>query len=261
MAYRDITQNTNFRSGTGDFNAQEFSERMREMYRSKMRKDEKKTKKSFAPSGVGYGSGTCPRYWHLAFSGTMFIENTDELAIANMENGKYVHERLQTMFEESGLEVEMEKEILSEDPPIRGFADVILKWKDNDVVGEIKSMRDEIYALRKVNMQPLPYHTVQLLIYMKVLGLKDGFFIYENKNTQEFIVIPVSMTERNEKIVDDMFDWMRKIWANFNAEEPKLPERPFKKSSKECKYCPVREACWKELGAGEEYFPPLVVKV
>lgn len=261
MAYRDITQNTNFRSGAGDFNAQELSERIRAMYRSKMRDDQERTKKSFAPSGVGYGSGTCPRYWHLAFSGVMFIENTDELAIANMENGKYVHERLQKMFEESGLEVEMEKEILSENPPIRGFADIILKWEGKDVVGEIKSMRDEIYAIRKINMQPVAYHTIQLLIYMRVLGVKDGFFMYENKNTQEFVIIPISMTERNEKIVDELFAWMQEIWDNFNSEEPKLPERPFKKSSKECKYCPVKKACWTEYGDGDEFFAPLVVKV
>lgn len=261
MGFRDITQNTTFRSGAGDFNAKDFSDFFKGLYTDKIRPAQEKTKKSFAPSGIGYGSGTCPRYWHLAFSGVEFIENTDELAIANMENGKYVHERLQKMFQDSALEVELEREIRNEYPPIFGFADIVMKWEGQDVIGEIKSMKEEMYALRRVNMQPVPYHKLQLLIYMAVTGIKEGFLFYENKNTQEFMIIPVSMTERNQKIVDQTFEWMRTIWDNFNAEEPKLPERPFKKSSKECKYCPIKDACWKTVDDGDESFPPLVVKL
>lgn len=259
MGFRDITSNTSFRSGAGNFNAKEFSDKVVSLYTAKIRPAQEKTKKSFAPSGIGYGSGKCPRYWHLAFSGTMFVENTDELAIANMENGKYVHDRLQTMFQESDLEIELEKEIINEYPPIFGFADIIVKWDGKDVVGEIKSMKDEMYALRKVTMQPLDYHKVQLLIYMYVLGLDDGFFYYENKNTQEFIIIPVSMTESNRKLVENIFEWMKMVWDAH--QEGVLAERPFKKSSKECKYCPVKDACWNTVGDGDKEFLPLAVKV
>lgn len=35
-----------------------------------------KTKKTFAPSSIAYGHGTCPRYWYLAFSGAEFVDST-----------------------------------------------------------------------------------------------------------------------------------------------------------------------------------------
>jgi CRISPR-associated protein Cas4 len=258
MGYRDITTDTSFRSGNDDFNSREFTDYVKGLYTAKIRKPEVKTKKSFAPSGLGYGSGKCPRYWHLAFSGTMFVENTDELAIANMENGKYVHDRLQKMFGESGLEVELEREVVNEYPPIFGFADIIVKWQGKDVVGEIKSMKEEMYALRAVTKQPLDYHKVQLLIYMYVLGIDNGFFYYENKNTQEFIIIPVHMTDNNRKLVESMFEWMKMVWDTHK--EGVLAERPFKKSSKECKFCPVKTACWTTAADGDREILPLGVK-
>jgi CRISPR/Cas system-associated exonuclease Cas4 (RecB family) len=256
MGYREVTSLT--RSGSGEFNAQEFQAAVVDVINSKARKDSFKTKKSFSPSGVGYGSGTCPRYWFLAFSGVEFVEQTDALGILNMENGSYVHERLQKMLTDSDLEVSLEDEILNEYPPIRGFADIIVKWKGMDVIGEIKSAKDEVYAIRKVTMQGLPYHVLQLLIYMKVKELTEGFLWYENKNTQEFIIIPVHMNARNTKIVNDAFSWMEKVWDNFQAGT--LPERPFTKSSSSCKFCPVRNECWNVQPIGEVELPALVVK-
>ena len=258
VGFRDITNQTQFRNGSGEFSAKEFSDEIVKIYESKVRPDAVKTKKSFAPSGVGYGSGTCPRYWFLAFSGVEFIENTDSLGIANMENGTYVHTRLQTMLKESDLEVELETAIKNEYPPILGFADIVVKWKGMDVIGEIKSAKDSVYAIRSVTRQGLPYHVLQLLIYMKVLGLTEGFLWYENKDTQEFCIIPVHMNERNQKIVDEAFKWMEMVYDNWK--DGKLPERPFTKSSKECKFCPVKKACWTAYDIGEVQIPALVVK-
>ena len=48
-------------------NTKEFIEKIESGY-TVNRKTEFKTKKSFSPSTLVYGSGACPRYWFLAFS-------------------------------------------------------------------------------------------------------------------------------------------------------------------------------------------------
>jgi hypothetical protein len=54
--------------------------------------------------------------------------------------------------------------------------------------------------------------------------LKKGSFLYENKNTQELIVIPISMNERNTKIIEHTFEWMIEVWDNFKDGD--LPMKP-----------------------------------
>ena len=51
---------------------------------------------------------------------------------------------------------------------------------------------------------------------MKLKNAKEGFFLYENKNTQEILIIPVSMNEKNTKIINDTFLWLQEVWDNFN---------------------------------------------
>ena len=42
-------------------------------------------------------------------------------------------------------------------------------------------------------------YPILILIYMKLRNATEGVFLYENKNTQELLVIPVQMTEKNKK--------------------------------------------------------------
>lgn len=254
---RNIHGNTVRKRGAGGFDALDFAGIVEQAYLSTARPDSFKTKKSFAPSGIGYGSGTCPRYWFMAFSGVDFEENTDALGMANMSNGTYVHERLQKLFESTDILQETEREVLLDSPPIRGFADLIINWEGNEVVGEIKSIKQENYDAVKRSMTGVSYHVIQVLIYMKALGIRDGFLMYENKNTNEFLVIPISMTPRNKQYADYIFEWMTTVHENWKTGV--LPTRPFTKSSKQCKYCPIKKACWAGP-AGEIDLAPLEVR-
>jgi hypothetical protein len=64
------------------------------------------------------------------------------------------------------------------------------------------------------------------------------------------------MNERNEKIIDEVFDWLKEVYANYEAGT--LPQRPFTKSKSACMYCPVKKTCWKELGDGEVFIEAMV---
>jgi len=256
---RSIVAQTAFKSKVGQLDALALAELLDKTLLESRETGKHTTKKTFSPSSVGYGNGTCPRRWYISFDGAEFHDNFDSLGLANMSNGTYVHERWQTLFESTGVLVETEKEILCEDPPIRGFADLIIDWEGKEIVGEIKSSKNEMFAYRKNRMTPTAYHLVQLLIYMEVLGMDEGFFLYEDKNEMKIVVIPIFMTEENKKLVTRVFEWMRGVHGTWRNQI--LPERPFTKRSKECAGCPVRKACWSgdKYGEGDVKLPKLVL--
>ncbi len=255
---RKIIGNLKFKKPLEDgFDPNKFAEMMEEAYTNVEKRDSFTQKKTFSPSTIGYGHGNCPRYWFIAFTGAEFEDQFDAMARANMDNGTAAHDRIQAVMAKTGVLKSTEIEITSDNPPIRGFADAIIEWDGKEVVGEIKTAKDEVYSMRQAEMAPTSNHLYQLLTYMKIRGAEQGFFYYENKNDQSYLILPINMNERNEKIINDVFDWLKRVYANY--ESGTLPERVFTKSVSACKYCPVKTVCWKELGDGEVSIPAMVV--
>jgi hypothetical protein len=58
---------------------------------------------NFSASGLTYGAGECPRYWHLGFDGQIFYDNSDAIGVANRTQGTLGHGRIQDAIEASGL--------------------------------------------------------------------------------------------------------------------------------------------------------------
>jgi CRISPR/Cas system-associated exonuclease Cas4 (RecB family) len=248
---REIVKNLKYKKYTGNFDPEEFAKMLDDAYMSTKRPDGEMVKKSFSPSSIGYGHGNCPRYWYMAFSGAVFIDSNDAQAIANMKYGTEAHERLQNLIKgqssdlfktNSMKDIKTEVEITNDYPPIRGFIDLVVDWNDNQVIGEIKTAKQEVWDTRQASMSPSTNHLLQLLIYMKLRNAKEGFFIYENKNTQELLIIPVQMTDRNREIIEKTFEWMCGVWDNFK--EGSIPVRPFIKTHSACKNCPIKKECW-----------------
>ena len=226
----------------GGFDPNQFAEEIETSYLNQRRPNGFTQKVTFSPSSLGYGHGNCPRYWFYAFSGTEFSETTTAQGLANMQNGSAAHERLQKVIGAINRPTEFEVEIKNEDPPIRGFVDVVMDWDGETVIGEIKTAKEEVYAHRQSSMKPSGNHLLQLLVYMKVLKVSQGVFIYENKNNQELCLIPIRVNERYIGIIDELFDWMRDVRAAYENKE--LPKRVATKSTPMCKNCPVRDTCW-----------------
>ena len=199
-----------------------------------------KTKKTFSPSTLVYGNGACPRYWFLAWTGADFEDNVDAYAVANMASGTDGHARIQKAITDAGIMVEEEKRIISQDPPIFGFADAVIQWGEEQPVVEIKTMKEESFAYRK-HAKPPSYHLMQLIIYMKVLGKKLGILLYENKNSHELHAITVEPTEEYKAWGEYAFDWMRKVRKSW--EDKEIPQKPYRSNSKVCKTCPIQKAC------------------
>lgn len=242
---RDIVKNLKFKKHTGRFfDPEKFADLLDEAYRNTKRPDGEMTKKSFSPSTIGYGHGNCPRYWYMAFSGVVFVDDNDAVAVANMAQGTQAHERLQKLIATMPEFVREEEEIINEYPPIRGFIDLIMEYDGETVIGEIKTAKQEVWDTRQAEMKSSPNHMLQLLTYMKLKNAKEGFFLYENKNTQEILVIPISMNEKNTKIINETFEWLCKVYDNFKDGD--LPVRPegATKSKMPCTYCPIKKECY-----------------
>jgi CRISPR/Cas system-associated exonuclease Cas4 (RecB family) len=256
---REIVKNLKFKKYDGKFDPAEFAKMLDEAYLATKRPDGDMTKYSFSPSSFGYGHGNCPRYWYMAFSGAHFSDSNDAQAIANMAQGTQAHERLQKLisnqssdlFKDNPIKsVKTETEIKNEYPPIRGFIDLIIDWNETEVIGEIKTAKQEVWDTRQAEMSPSANHLLQLLTYMKLRDAKEAFFLYENKNTQELLIIPIQMTDKNKKIIDELFLWLCEVYDNFK--DGALPMRPFIKTSSSCKNCPLKKECWKgETGTAQ----------
>lgn len=239
----DLIKNQDFIGINKAFETEAFGEALEKASSEGGRKSKWTKKTSFAPSGIGYGSGTCPRYWYHAFHGAMFnYDDTTARQRANMDSGSAAGERIAKLVEATGILTAAEVPVKHDDPPIFGFMDLAVKWQGEEMIGEVKTTRQETWNYRQSTMQAPGYQLIQLLIYMRVFEKDKGFFLIENKNTHELLIIPVKMTEKNRELIDNVFDWMRMVKKN--SDEDKLPTRPFTPKSKECKSCPVREECW-----------------
>lgn len=217
------------------------------------------TKKvTFSPSSIGYGHAVCPRYWYLAFTGADFVETNDAKSVAVMDSGTAAHSRIQKSLKIAGILDAEEVEIKLNDPPIRGYVDVLLTVDGEKVVGEIKTTSQEIFTLKQVSMKPSPNHLFQILIYMKATGRKKGVLLYENRNDLSVLAMEIDFNEKNEKILEDALEWMRMVYKAY--EESDLPKRPYRSQTvKICQNCPLNKVCWEETPEGETKYPKMEV--
>jgi CRISPR/Cas system-associated exonuclease Cas4 (RecB family) len=212
-------------------------------------------KKTFSPSTLVWGNGSCARYWFYAFTGAVFSDDADAYAVANMGNGTLSHGRIQKAMADSGFLIEEEAKVINEDPPIFGFADGIVVWEGERLVIEIKTMRDEAFQYRKQDRKPPVYHLEQLLYYMKVFKMSKGLLVYEGKNSHELLILPVEINDEYIEWINQAFDWMRDVRQSW--ENGLKPERTYRTNSKVCKGCPVKEMCFSEGKEGDVRIEPL----
>ena len=238
----DLIKNNNFTALSKAFEVDKMEELLEEASAKMGRSNDFLTKRSFAPSGIGYGSGRCPRYWYMAFHGANFVYDNNARSRANMDSGTAAGQRIAELFKHAGILKSAETEVKHDDPPIFGYIDLMVEWQGEEMVGEVKTTKDESFQMRASKMEAPGYQLIQLLIYMYVFNKEKGFFVIENKNTHQLLILPVKMTDARRKLVEDTFEWMRLVKKT--SDEDKLPKRPFWKTSQECKSCPVFDDCW-----------------
>lgn len=206
-------------------------------------------KTGFSASALFYGPGKCPRRWSLVFRGV--DEQDDPWAYYNrraVRSGSAAHEHLQELFLAHNPNLKTEVEFWEKNPRMHGFIDLF--YEDENVPGEIKTVGNRAFEVRKNTKEPTDYHEKQLLVYMHVKKSDFGFLVYENRDTFEILIIPVKMTAARRAEIERIFAWMREIEKAHD--EGKLvkvyPKR--RANSAMCNKCPIRKAC-DEAGEGE----------
>lgn len=216
-----------------------------EGYAAMRREPEIIEKNSFSPSSVGYKHNRCPRFHAMRFAGEYLYKDEPSLqSLGVMNNGTLAGDRIQKAMETAGIVEELEKEVLYDDPPIRGFIDAVVNIDGERIIVEVKTTRTEAFQSRMINMKGPAYQMYQLLIYMYIENVQRGMLLYENNNDKRMLAVPVEMTDENREAVEKVFEWMRKIWAAHKDKQ--LPARPWKKTSPNCADCPLFDACWSE---------------
>ena len=135
----------------------------------------------FYPSMLG---SYCMKMLYLAYNGLLPEQVIDDNLQRIFDNGNFLEERMATYFTKMDILLDREIVAKSDNPPISGRADFLLKHEDYDTIGlELKSINDKGFEALK--NRPKREHTVQLQIYLHILQLPYGVVLYENKNNQK----------------------------------------------------------------------------
>jgi CRISPR/Cas system-associated exonuclease Cas4 (RecB family) len=204
----------------------------------------KKNQTTFKKVGGFHPSYTnqCSRYWYYLFEGVNVTSDFSPQTHRIFDNGHAVHERLYSYFRDMGILVDEEIKVTYADPPIEGTADGIINWYGDKLI-ELKSISSEGFHYRQIYKKPKDDHYRQAQIYMHCLDLDSGFVIYENKNNQEILPIYI---EKDQVFIDKLFKKYREFYGNFVTQN--IPDRPYKRTSKNCSSCDLAALCW---GDGE----------
>jgi len=184
----------------------------------------------------------CSRYWYYLFDGVDVTSDFSPQTHRIFDNGHAVHDRLYGYFRDMGILVDEEIPVTYSDPPIEGTADGIINWYGDKLI-ELKSISSEGFHYRQIYKKPKDEHYRQAQIYMQCLNLDSGFVIYENKNNQEILPIYI---QKDQDFINKLFKKYREYYGNFVTQS--IPDRPYKRTSKNCSSCDLAALCWGDSG-------------
>lgn len=116
---------------------------------------------------------------------------------------------------------------------------LVIKSTGREILLEIKSINTFQF---KSLFAPLDKHIIQLTLYMYLSKTREGVFIYEDKNTQEFKILHLPY---EQKLIKAELEWLREVNAIIDKGElpPRLDNFP---TLKECKLCVHKNTCKSE---------------
>ena len=169
------------------------------------------------------------------------------------EQGNAIHEKWQRLFIRGGFSKydELDKTQFNEKYKISFTPDIICSipdFYDGKMIGEIKSVNT--YQFQNMSRHPSAWKQCQW--YMYLTGIKKGFVLSEDKNTQDF---KIEIYDFDHSIVDEFIDRAEQIKFYYNRvfKEGKMVKRPTDAKNPECKrcaQCALRNACWNINGGG-----------
>lgn len=168
------------------------------------------------------------------------------------EQGNAIHEKWQRLFIRAGYSTYKDLDVTQYDEryKISFTPDIICtipEFYDGQMIGEIKSVNT--YQFQKMSKHPSAYKQCQWYMFLK--GIKKGFVLSEDKNTQDF---KVEVYDFDSELVAPFQDRAEQIIYYYDRviKEHKMVSRPKDCKSPDCKRCmkcALRDSCW-NIGKG-----------
>ena len=169
------------------------------------------------------------------------------------EQGNAIHEKWQRLFIRAGYSTykDLDYTQFNDEYKISYTPDIICsipEFYDGKMVGEIKSVN----TFQFQRMIKHPSASKQLLWYMFLTGIKKGFVLSEDKNTQDFKLEIYDFDPELIKVPIERAEGIKKAYAKV-FDEKKMVPRPLDAKSSDCKRCSkcaMKDACW-NIGMGK----------
>ena len=176
--------------------------------------------------------------------------NVDLMRI--FEQGNAIHEKWQRLFIRAGYSTANDLDVtqFNDEYKISFTPDIICsipEFYDGKMIGEIKSVNT--YQFQRMLRHPSAHKQAQW--YMHLTGIKKGFVLNEDKNTQQFKLEIYDYDPKEVAIPVDRAEQI-KYYYNRVFNEGKMVKRPKDAKSptcKKCEKCAMRDACW-NIGSG-----------
>lgn len=216
------------------------------------RTDEKESRQGvFHPSGgIHPKCGACPRaHAFELLSAPLSPMQIPAKILKVFSNGKDRHKGLQELFEKMakagfmGIDsAEREVHCTHHSLPISGHADLILSLQGHFYVFDFKTW-SSINCSK--TFEPKFEHRVQLITYMGIKGIKAGYMIYENKDTQEWLgPMKRFRVDFDPKLFGEIEEYCASIYEGALGRQ--LPEFETAVCNRNKKFCAYTEICDRE---------------
>lgn len=169
------------------------------------------------------------------------------------EEGNAVHEKWQRLFIRAGYSnaKDLDYTQFNDKYMISFTPDIICtipEFYDDRMIVEIKSVNT--FQFQKMSKHPSA--SKQLQWYMYLSGIKKGFVLCEDKNTQDF---KTEVYDFDSDLIKVPIERSKQIKVAYNKvfKEHKMVPRPSDCNSPDCKHCSkcaMRDACW-NIGMGK----------
>ena len=168
------------------------------------------------------------------------------------ENGWDLHQRWQQVFLNAGIAVfnremndyELDLTHVDQEGMLHFSPDAIIEYGGIQYVVEIKGYNDRTYQQMIAAPHPPEAAHRQCNLYMHMLGLKRGFVLVENKNTQDFHVWAVAYDfDMTQLYIDRLYQVKGKLATG------SMPARKcFSPGDTLARSCPMRKICFEMEG-------------
>lgn len=178
----------------------------------------------------------CPRDVYYEMSGHKGEEESAK-GMRRMRAGSHSHLRLLSDLHSAGVRVVASELSIPENELIHGRCDCIINDGKDDMVIDFKTSGDYGFNLLKEGNGNKD-HELQVQLYLHFFQKQWGLIIYENKNDNELLEIPV---EYNKELCEQALQNLKELKQKIDNKI--LPAIPQDIQKWKCSYCRFKKKC------------------